>query len=355
MRCKKCKANLNHLQIENLNKDDEGKPIVEVRCFNPTCREINVLSMKGYFVLKKEVEGIAAIPTKIDRKLPSEMNILIVSMERSGSSWLAAHISEAHKETYGVLPKWNHEISRSIAQRKNRETPIGWCSVYNVDIKRILEKDYDKIILLQKDYDALCRDLWLYEHPDKAFDDDFTLKLRKEVKLYWDVMFTQEINDPRVIKVRLEDLNNFTYWEFNRLLDHLEFSQQGRCHIMAVNPPDRNWQVYSDVLPTGMALCTRLRKIQEQYDLAEVEQVIQEKLYFAKQIEIKDTGPITYPYSNVPNPYCRDPEEIPIEVRSFRISVTNPIKDVLRYVDEDFDKEMKDREKRLNEYFGIKE
>jgi len=147
-------------------------------------------------------------------------------------------------------------------------------------------------------------------------------------------MFAQKIDDPRVIKIRLEDLNNFTYWEMNRLLDHLEFPKSGRTHIMAVNPPERNWQVYSDVLTTGMGMCTRLRRIQEQYDLAVVEQIIQEKLYFAKQKEIIDTGPIKYPYVNEINPYSRAPEEINIEVKSFRITPDGDIKDVLEVLDQ---------------------
>lgn len=276
--------------------------------------------MKAYFALKKEIMGISDISKRLDRKLPSEQNVLIVSMERSGSSWVAAHISEAHKEVYGILPLWNHEISGSIAQRKNRETPQGWNSVYNVNIKRILEKDYDKIILLQKDYDSLVRDLWLYNHPDKTEDDVFMVKLKKEVRRYWDAMFSQEIDDPRVIKVRLEDLNNFTYFEFNRLLNHLNFAKQGRCHIMAVNPPDRNWQVYSDVLPTGMKLCSNLRRIMETYDMALVEQRIQERLSFAREIECKDTSEIKYPYINDFNPY-RNIGEAFMETRPFRITI----------------------------------
>ncbi len=348
MKCKNCKMKLNHLQIEDISKGKKGEYVAEVRCFNPICKELNFISMKSYFSLKREVEGIAEVTRKLDKKLPGEMNILMVSMERSGSSWLAAHISECHRETFGVLPLWNHEISRLIASRDRFETPKGWNSVYNVDIKQILTRDYDKIILLQKDYDSLCRDIWLYNHPDKAYDDDFMGRLRKHVRKYWDLMFDQEYEDSRVIKVRLEDLNNFTYNEMNRLLDHLEFPRVGRCHIMAVNPPERNWQVYSDILPTGVAICNRLRTIQEQYDLAVVEQVIQEKLYFAKQNKVMDTEPLKYPYVNEVNPYCRAPEEISIETRGFRISPTMDIKDVLRIVDIDFDAKLKRKEKELD-------
>ena len=349
MKCKKCKSNLNHLQLEDVGKDEKDNLVFEVRCYNPSCRELNYLSEKSFFALKKEVIGISDIKYRVDKKLPSELNILMVSMERSGSSWVAAHISEAHREMFGILPLWNHEISRSIAVKQSYDLPIGWNSVYDVDIKQVLARDYDKIILLQKDYDSLCRDLWLYNHPDKAFDDDFMIRLRKNVKKYWDLMFSQEIHDDRVIKIRLEDLNNFTYWEMNRLLDHLEFPRVGRCHIMAVNPPERNWQVYSDVLPTGMGLCKRLQVIQEQYNLAMVEQVIQEKLYFAKQNEIKDTGPIKYPYVNEVNPYCRAEEEISIETRSFRIDPNMEVKDVLRLTDPDFDRKLTKKEKELDE------
>lgn len=323
MRCKFCIAKLNHLQIENISQLDRGlsghENVAEVRCYNPSCREINYLSMDAYFALKEEVVGISDVAKRVDKKLPSEMNILMVSMERSGSSWLAAHISEFHKECYGILPLWNHEISRSKAIRESYELPIGWNSVYDVGIKEVLKRPYDKIILLQKDYDDLCRDLWLYNHPDKTEDDEFMVRLRKSVRKYWDMMFDVEFDDPRLIRLRIEELNNFTFWEMNRLLDHLEFKKHGRCHIMAVNPPDRNWQVYSDLLPTGMKLCGNLRRIQEKYDLKLVEQRIQERLYFAKENEIKDTSEVKYPYVNEVNPYERPAEEVAMEPRNFRI------------------------------------
>ncbi len=359
MKCKACKANLNHLQVEDISIDEEENFIAEIRCFNPDCREVNYLSMNSYFALKREVEGnsevLRRLDNKVDKKLPSELNILMLSMERSGSSWLAAHISECHRETFGILPLWNHEISRAIAVKERFELPQGWNSVYDLDIKQVIARDYDKIILLQKDYDSLCRDIWLYNHPDKAFDDDFMVRLRRNVRKYWDLMFDQAFEDSRVIRIRLEDLNNFTYWEMNRLLDHLEFPRFGRCHIMAINPPERHWQVYSDVLTTGTRVCARLRRIQEQYDLATVEQVIQEKLYFAKQNEVVDTGEVKYPYVNDINPYCRAPEELTIETRSFRLSgelPENEIKDVLRFIDPDFDEKLKRAEKKLDDVYA---
>lgn len=331
MKCNNCKTKLNHMQLKQVYEND----IYEIECFNPNCRELNLMSKEAYFSLKREVIGIAnMIRPKAKVKLPSEQNILMVSMERTGNSWVAAHISIAHEEMYGILPKWYHESSRVRCERPTTtrpDIPKGWVSVYDVDMTKILKRDYDKIILLRKDYDSLCKDLWLYNHPDKTEDDEFMVRLRANVKRYWDRMFSVEFDDPRVFKTSIEDLNNFTYFEFNRLLDFLEFPRAGRNHVMAVNP-SRNWQVYSDVLPIGYPLCSRLHTIQEKFDLEWTEHRIQEKLFFAKTREVKELD-MKYPFAHETNPYRNLPEELNIEQRAFRITSDGDIKDILEEMD----------------------
>ena len=125
MKCKTCKTNLNHMQLKQVYEND----VYEIECFNPNCREVNLMSKEAYFSLKRETIGVAnMIRPDLNKKLPSEQNILMVSMERSGSSWLAAHISIAHEEIYGFLPKWYHEVSRIRCERKTKtfkEVPQG--------------------------------------------------------------------------------------------------------------------------------------------------------------------------------------------------------------------------------------
>ena len=67
-----------------------------------------------------------------------------------------------------------------------------------------------------------------------------------------------------------------------------------------------------------------------------------------EQQEIKETGEPKYPYAYEVNPYCRVPEEISIETRTFRITPDDSIKDVLRETDEDFDAKLKRKEKEFD-------
>jgi hypothetical protein len=351
-----------------------------VDCFNPFCEAQNWMMRGTFFALKNEISLIANRP-KVNVKTPGDMKILLISMERSGSSWVGAHMSIEHMKIYGKMPLWNHECDRRYAVFKKVktkdgivtiETPKGWTSVYEVNPKEALEKDFDKVILLQKDLEALKEDICKYNHPKawaleqelkknpKLLDEeeslkkycetyrkdrdgnieyidkkkgleelDFFVRLRRAIERDWHNMFSQEIEDPKLYKFALEDLNNFTEWEWDKLLDFLEFPERSRCHSFAVN---RNWQVFSDVLPTGIAICPRLRQLQEIHPNVLAKEIINEDLFFFKMRDKgKFTDSKTYPFVNKVNPYIRMPyEKIPLEPRSFRITADGDIKDVLK-------------------------
>jgi hypothetical protein len=310
------------------------------------------MSRGSFFALKKEITLIAQSKPQINVKIPGQMKILLISMERSGSSWVGAHMSIEHMKVYGKMPLWNHECDRRYAVFKRVktedgivtiETPEGWTSVYEVNPKEALEKDFDKVILLQKDLESLKTDICKYNHPEKwlkeqetGVEDEFFGRLRKAIERDWNMMFNQEIDDPRLYKFALEDLNNFTEWEWDKLLDFLEFPERSRCHSFAVN---RNWQVYSDVLPTGMKICPRLRQLQDIHPNVLAKEIMNEDLFFFKMRDKgKFTDSKTYPFVNKVNPYIRMPyEKIPLEPRSFRLTHDGSIKDVLKEDDKRID------------------
>jgi len=145
-------------------------------------------------------------------------------------------------------------------------------------------------------------------------------------------------------KVRLEDLNNFTEWEFPKLYDFLDFPERTRCHTYAVN---RNWQVYSDILPTGTVPCARLRQLLKLHPTVLAEEMLQEELFFLK---LKDEGKWTdatkYPFVHDTNPYVRMPyEKLPLEPQSFRITHDGGIKDVIKLTKEYKKKKKKKKRK----------
>lgn len=307
---------------------------------------MNYLSRDGYFSLKKEISLIAKGVVHQTTKTPSELKILLISMERSGSSWFGAHMSIEHMKIYGFLPLWNHECDRRYAVFKEVytdddileiETPKGWTSVYDVDPRETLDKDFDKIILLEKPLEAIKNDICKYNHPakwkqeqDTGKEDEFLGRLRKKIEQYWNQMFIHDIDDPKLYHIKLDELNNFTEWEWMKFCNWLGFPERSQAHPFAVN---RNWQVFSDVLPTGYPLCARLRQIQEMHPTVLAEELLQEEIFFTK---MKETPHITerkdYPFIHKVNPYVRmSYEKLPLEPRSFRIDIgTGEIKDVIK-------------------------
>ncbi|HEY0089163.1 MAG TPA: hypothetical protein VGB37_09975, partial [Candidatus Lokiarchaeia archaeon] len=250
MKCRECGKSIDHLQLrEVLNLFDGDRYRLDCICSTP-----NYVSRDEYFKLrddyrKKKIEKEA--------KTPQQFNLIMINMERCGNSWLAGHISELYNKAYGILPKWNHEISRLWAVSKKYPLPQGWNSVYYVDPKEILERPYDKILIFQKDLKSLQKDMLMYYNPEALLEKNYESKYKEyfnRIEKWWNVMYAQKITDPRVLKVRIEDINNYTESEMNKILNFLEIPEYKKYYPMAVN---RNWQVYSDILPTGYELGDR--------------------------------------------------------------------------------------------------
>lgn len=373
MNCEKCNSRLNHLQIREVEKGEkQSEDLFRIDCFNPNCEHQNWIPRNAYFMLKKEITNIARkILPKPTYKLPCDEKVLMISEERSGSSWVAAHISIEHMKVFGILPKWNHECDRRYAVFKKVKTkdgiwevvtPEGWTSVYDIDPRDALKKDFDKIILLEKPLDQLKEDIIKLNHPKKWLlkngikeypkllkdpqvkkDLDYINRLEKKIEKWWNIMFGEEFDDPRVYHMKLENLNNYTEMEWMKFCNWFGFPEYSQTHVFAVN---RNWQKYSDVLPINYPIGMKIRQVEETDPNTMVHELFQEEVFL---VRLKEEGKLwdekKYPFVYNKNPYVRMPYETPenlIEPRSFRI-VEPGIKDVLeedtsRIDDKDFKK-----------------
>lgn len=70
-----------------------------------------------------------------------------------------------------------------------------------------------------------------------------------------------EINDPRFLKITLEDWNNFTTQTYNKILDFLEFPKENRLQIVPVKV-ERDFEGYScSFLDKDYKMCENIEVI----------------------------------------------------------------------------------------------
>ncbi len=265
-------------------------------------------------------------------------NVIIVSMERCGSSWLGAIISEVYEAITGKLVKWNHEISRVQSIDSKYDLPQGWNSVYNVSPLDLLKRGYDKVIVLERNLETLKRVFWMSQrlvHKDMPYEDGLIKYSHffDTIEKYWNIVYSNKIEDPRVLWVNLDDLNSYTFNTFNEIFDFLEFPKN-RPILVPVNPPERNWQCFSDILAKGHKPSDTLKLIELKYtsNITEAQiqtQAIMNKTYDENTPKLSD---ILYKYANKPNPYKIVEEEIGAQgSRSFRIGIDAMV-DVLELI-----------------------
>lgn len=280
------------------------------------------------------IETIYQLGVKSER----EKNIIIVSMERSGSNWVAAIISEVYQAITGNLIKWNHEISRVWAIDDKYELPQGWNSVYDVKPSELLKRGYDKIIVLERNLETLKRVYWTSQrliHGDLSYEIGIKDKryswFFKTIEDYWNEGYNDPIVDERIIRVDLDDLNNYTFNTFNELFDFLEFPKN-RPILIPVNPPERNWQCFSDLLAKGHRPSDSLKSIELKYALNITEAQLQLK-NIENKIFDENTANYTdplYMYAHKVNPYKMAPEEVSGQANgSFRILIDSMV-DIIR-------------------------
>lgn len=231
-------------------------------------------------------------------------------MERCGSSWLGAIISEVYEAMTGELVKWNHEISRVLATDTKYDLPLGWNSVCDVDPQALLDRGYDKIIVLERNLETLKRVFWMSQrlfHKDMSYTDGLREYYRffESIEKYWKIVYGKKIDNKRVFWISLDDLNNYTFNTFNELFDFLEFPKENRPILIPVNPPERNWQCFSDILAKGHKPSDTLKLIELRYASNITEAQIQTQAIMNKTYDenIPILSDLHYKYANNPNPY----------------------------------------------------
>jgi len=259
MKCNNCYTKLNPYLIEQIYDEDH----IEVRCGH--CRESNFISLETYLYLKKD--WIMPTIKPIDNKLPKDMNVIILSTERCGISWIVKVISQIHENMFGVPIDCNYEISRLEAKKKHLPLPKGWNTVYNVASQKIVDRDYDRVLIIKRDLEELLKAQMLYSRWElvNGIDNMTEERLISKITRYWKLVYEKEINDPKCLTIRLEDLNRYTVNTFNEILDFLNFPSFFRPVLIPIIPPDRNWEAYSSILPKGHKLFPRLQEINEAY------------------------------------------------------------------------------------------
>lgn len=270
MKCTYCRKKLNPYLLKQVVFDKDQKLIFEIECFG--CRKYNYVDIGTYFQIRKDFEMPKIEP--INNKLPKDLNVMVLSTERCAISWIAFVISNVHEAMFGEPIEWSFEVSRVISTRKRFPIIKGWSNVYNVKPEQLLEKEYDKVLVIQRDFEELKKAHLLYNREDIIYDiyqtgeDDIKKReeaMMKSLKKDYDIVYGREIDDPRYHKVHLEDLNKYTVATFNEVLDFLNFPSHGRPAIVPVSPPHRNWEAYSSILPKGHEICKRLKEIDEKY------------------------------------------------------------------------------------------
>jgi len=210
------------------------------------------------------------------------MNVIFVSMARCGVSWIGETISLIHERLYGKLLNINYENDRGLLSHVITD---GWNSIYDVDPKILLELGYDKIIIVKRDLETMKEAHAYYQG---YLENYGTLERMKEerpafferIELQYKLLYEQDDvnNNPKVLLVSLEDLNNYTHSTFAEIITFLDFKLSFiqkvklflrvlkdtiRPLVIAVKPENRNWNIYSANLPKGQELCVRLQYLKK--------------------------------------------------------------------------------------------
>lgn len=264
MKCEKCKKKLTPYLLKQAQKVD-GKLVFEVECYN--CRSFNTISKKYYFRMRKDWEMPRIAP--INNKLPSEMNVMIVSMGRCGISYIIFHLNQYHEEMFGKsipFPKKNREMSPVIATRDRFPVPEGWCNVYDIDPRLLLKKPYDRILIVHRSLDIFMKVYAMYYPIDLG--EDQKERFREKHKKDYEKVYGHTIDDPRVLRIDLDDLTNYTVDTFKLLMDFFNFPEMGRPPVLPIKPPGlRNWEAYSSLLRRGQPLSNTLQRIASNFSL----------------------------------------------------------------------------------------
>ena len=217
---------------------------------------------------------------------PGDLNVILSSVEKVGVSWVCYFIAMIYGVMYGKKKVWNERVSRLAASNPDYTTPKGWNTVEYVPIKDLIKKPYDKIILLQRKLDSEKEAMLYYYYNSQLYVLPETVKptldYKKDkenpeyadwferIEAYYDRVYA-EVDDKRVLRIYLEDLNNYTVSTFNEILDFLEFKKEDRPFLIPVNTPERVWGAFSSVYQKGDLINDRLVGIHKNFSNSEID------------------------------------------------------------------------------------
>ena len=239
----------------------------EVECIN--CRKVNTVSLKTYFHIKKDFEMPRMKP--IGLKMPSNMNVMIVSMSRCGISWVVRELNMLHEKTFGKSISLRAEKVSMVEVTRTRFPVVkGWNNIYDVNPLDVLKtKDngekYDRVLIVKRKWETISKVHEIY-YPDYLSEAQKVIWREKDKKMY-DLVYGQEIDDPRCLMINLEDVNNYTVDTYNELMDFFNFPSESRPIIAPILAPERNSEAYSSILKKGQPLIERLNKINSFYEV----------------------------------------------------------------------------------------
>lgn len=175
-------------------------------------------------------------------------NLIILSMEACGCSEIGALISQVHYNYTRKKVFWNYEISRLHATDLRYNFPKGFSSVYYVNPLDLLKREYDKIIILQREkhdiIDDLCNRNKIEQDHDK-YEEFF-----ENIDHYYDLIYNTPITDKRVTRLHLDEFNNYPVAVLSDLFDFLGYPKAMRPLIVPL-PINRDWKKRSSILRKG--------------------------------------------------------------------------------------------------------
>jgi len=261
MKCEYCDHKLNPILTRGVGNTDEGI-VIELQC--PYCGLANYVNLKVYFAIKDDWNMPTISP--VNNKLPADLNVVFVSMERCGISWIIRNLNQVHEKMFQKEIIFEPEVSPLLATRERFELPKNWINVYNVDPELLLNRGYDRVVIVHRDLETLLKVYSLYYPPDLAESqrERFIEKTKNDYKK----VYEKRPFDKKCFWVNLADLNRYTVKTFNNLMDFLNFPTHSRPIITAIKPPDlRDWEAYSSILEQSHTLVGNLGRIASSYTL----------------------------------------------------------------------------------------
>ena len=182
-------------------------------------------------------------------------NVILTTPELGGVGWFTSIISQAWNAQHPGVYKlnWRLESSRFEAEKVRRPLPEGYVHCWNGKPDILLERGFDKVIVLQKTLTDSYLGLSLYFYANELIENipkihEGFYELIKKKWVYFETY--RDFKDERFLFVDFEDLNNHTVKTFNEVFDFLEFEKEGRPILLPIKVW-RNWECYSNIEKSG--------------------------------------------------------------------------------------------------------